>query len=206
MDSDLFWTYSPAADALSIRNLTSRYIELLFVGDWNGKDILSVAVLSQNGGLQKSSVLFYNDPYDYEIYTIPKSEALIPLSKHWGKAVLVTTCTNTNSYLYQFAFETEMMAPTEVDSQPLYAFVLNKPYPNPFNPSTTISFNLPQPDMVSVRAYNAQGQKVADIFDGSLSSGEKRILWKPLNLGGGVYFVTVSTQHGVKTEKILLLK
>lgn len=206
MDSDLFWTYSPAAGSLSIRNLTSRYIELLFVGDWKEKDILSVAVLSQNGGSQKSTVLFYNDPYDYEIYIIPKSEAHIPLSKHWDKAVLVTTCTNTNSYLYQFAFETEMMAPTEVDSQPLYAFVLNKPYPNPFNPSTTISFNLPQSDMVSVRAYNTQGQKVADIFDGRLSSGEKRILWKPLNLGGGVYFVTVSTPHEVKTEKVLLLK
>ena len=206
MDSDLFWQYSPAGDSISIRNLTTRYIELLFVGNWKEKDILNVNVLSKNGGSHKSTVLFYNDPYDYAHHTIEDNEAHIPLSKHWDRAVVVATCTNTNSYLYQFAFETEMTAPTEVETQPLYAFALNKPYPNPFNPSTTISFNLPHPDLVSVRAFNSQGQKVADIFDGRLSAGEKRILWKPLNLGEGVYFVTVSTSNAAKTEKVLLLK
>ncbi len=206
MDSDLFWTYSPAADSLGIRNLTSRYIELLFVGDWEENDILNVAVISQISSSQKSTVLFFNDSHDYEINTLSTSEAQILLSEHWDRAVLITTCTNTNSSFYQYTFEAEMKKPSEVDSQPLYTFALKKPYPNPFNPSTTISFNLPQSGMVTVRAYNAQGQKVADIFDGNLSSGEKRILWKPLNLGGGVYFITVNTPHEVKTEKVLLLK
>ncbi|MFC1508342.1 T9SS type A sorting domain-containing protein [Candidatus Omnitrophota bacterium] len=204
--SDLFWNFSPASDSLDITNLTSRYIELLFVGDWEKNDILSVKVQSQNGGSFKSSVLFYNDPYDYEIIPVSKKGDNIPLSKKWNKAILITSCTNTNSYTYSFKFEADMTPSVGIESSPLYAFTLHDSYPNPFNPSTMISFLLPHPEYVSVQVYSASGQKTADIFNGYLSAGEKRVLWKPSGLAGGLYFVRVSTSQESKTMKVMLLK
>jgi hypothetical protein len=79
-------------------------------------------------------------------------------------------------------------------------------YPNPFNPSTTISFSLPARGNVTVQAYNAAGQKVDDILRETLSPGEHCLPWAPRNLAGGVYFIRIITPFGTRNIKTLLLK
>ena len=207
MTSDEFWEYSPAEGSLSLPNLTSRYLELLFVGKWDVHDILSIDISADNEGPSSSSVLFYNDPYDYAVIPIEGGKINITLEKPWNKAVLITSCTGIVSGNYPFTFKTEMTAQkVGVESQSPLAFELLGAYPNPFNPTTTVAFSLPQADHVSVKAYNASGQLVENLFEGNLTAGEKRVLWKPSQRAGGIYFVTVSTSQETKTEKVLLLK
>ena len=122
------------------------------------------------------------------------------------KAVLVISCTTTFSQNYTINFAAEMEAATGIESQPIYAFSLHEAYPNPFNPSTTISFNLSRPGYTTVKVFNAAGQKVDDLFTGNLQAGEKQILWKPSGISGGIYFIAVTTPQGTKTNESSFVK
>ncbi len=203
---DFYWNYTPSAGSLNMTNLTSRYIELLFVGEWNENDVLTVTISPHDGAKFVSSVIFYNNPYDYDVRKVASEEDRIVLSGIWDKAVLVTTCTSTFSREFLFDFAVEMETTINVAEAPVYAFELHKAYPNPFNPSTTISFSLSRAENVSVSVFNSSGQKVDDLFAGYMTAGEKRIFWKPSQLAGGVYFAAVTTSRGTKTTKMLMLK
>ena len=205
--TDITAELSPAADSLTTNHLTSRYVELFFVGSWEEGDALNVKISPREGGSFASSLILFNNPADdYLIYTIDEDGESIPLLKSWEQAVLVTSCTNTTGSNYRYIFETEITSSPHVDTVPLHSFIVHSPYPNPFNPSTTISFTLPESGHAQVRVFNITGQKVADLFDGQLSAGEKRILWKPENLAGGIYLVRVDTPSGSKTTKLLFMK
>ncbi|KAA3612071.1 MAG: T9SS C-terminal target domain-containing protein [Calditrichaeota bacterium] len=89
-------------------------------------------------------------------------------------------------------------------------FRLFDSYPNPFNPSTTISFNLPQAAFVELTIYNIQGQKVRTLVQQQLTSGGHRFLWDGLNENGqkvssGVYHYRLAAGvfHDVKQMTLI---
>lgn len=84
-------------------------------------------------------------------------------------------------------------------------------YPNPFNPSTTISFNLSSHNQVDVSVYNIKGQKVRTLLSDKLNSGKHQVVWNGKdndnnNCASGVYFYRVKAGNLVKTNKIMMLK
>jgi hypothetical protein len=96
-------------------------------------------------------------------------------------------------------------APEEAQVLP-GGFVLYSAYPNPFNPTTVISFDLPSESHVSVDIYNVLGQKVTTLNDGSLPAGHHEMNWDASNVGSGVYFARVTTEHNRGVVKMMLLK
>jgi hypothetical protein len=75
------------------------------------------------------------------------------------------------------------------------SFSLAQNFPNPFNPSTTISFALPQASVVTLRVYNMLGQEVATLLDrAELSEGEQSVVFDAVSLPSGVYFYRLATQ------------
>jgi hypothetical protein len=91
-------------------------------------------------------------------------------------------------------------------------FSLNENFPNPFNPSTTLSFNIPSTANISLDIYNIIGQKVKTLIDGkTYEEGTWEALWDGMNDAGtlvpsGTYFSRLITPSGVFTRKMLLLK
>ena len=85
-------------------------------------------------------------------------------------------------------------------------FKLNPTYPNPFNPNTTISFEVNQYSDIAVNIYDINGKVVENLFSGFKSAGNYSIDWKANNLPSGVYFVNVNTESFTATQKITLLK
>jgi len=84
-------------------------------------------------------------------------------------------------------------------------------YPNPFNPETTISFNLRQDTDVELSVYNIRGQKVKQLLKGDLAKGNHKIIWngKGKNdtpVGSGVYIYKITCSGKSKTNKFILLK
>jgi len=84
-------------------------------------------------------------------------------------------------------------------------------YPNPFNPETTILFNLPHSGEVEVVIYNIRGQRVVTLLNGYQQSGENRVIWDGRDEGGrpvssGVYFYRISYDGESKSGKMMLLQ
>jgi flagellar hook assembly protein FlgD len=83
--------------------------------------------------------------------------------------------------------------------------------PNPFNPSTTISYSLPRASEVQLAVYNLKGQLVRSLVEGPRPSGEHQIVWDGEDRHGngvssGVYLIRLRYNGKVITHKALMLK
>jgi hypothetical protein len=93
----------------------------------------------------------------------------------------------------------------ESENVPL-EFVVSEPYPNPFNPATTVEVTLPEPSHLEMILYNALGQRAAVVADGYYETGLHRIEVDGRHLASGVYYYRVTAgQHRV-TGRMMLLK
>ncbi len=83
---------------------------------------------------------------------------------------------------------------------------LFNPYPNPFNPTTTIEFSIPKTEFVSVKVYNIVGHEVTTLINNELSTGNHSIKWDGSRQPSGLYFVQIESGSFVQTRKMVLLK
>jgi hypothetical protein len=100
---------------------------------------------------------------------------------------------------------------TPIHSLPL-EFALHASYPNPFNPFTTITFDLPDPSHVSLVIYDVLGRKVAELENVTKEAGYHSATWNAPSAASGMYFArfTATDQNGNvklrKVSKLLLTK
>jgi len=85
-------------------------------------------------------------------------------------------------------------------------------YPNPFNPSTNISFNLTEPSIVEMTIYNIKGQRIISFGKEHLSAGKHQKLWQGNDdtgsmVSSGLYFIKLEIDgNTIDSKKCLLLK
>jgi hypothetical protein len=95
--------------------------------------------------------------------------------------------------------------PVAVEEAPA-SFSVAQNVPNPFNPTTTISFTLATAGNVSVDVFNVAGQKVDTVANEFMSVGSHSVNWDASRFSAGVYFYTVKSGEFSKTMKMTLLK
>ncbi|MCE5248749.1 T9SS type A sorting domain-containing protein [bacterium] len=83
---------------------------------------------------------------------------------------------------------------------------LSFPSPNPFNPSTTIGFTLPERMNATVAVYNVAGQRVTVLHDGFLDAGSHSLVWNATGQAAGVYFCRLTAGEYTATQKMLFVK
>ena len=83
---------------------------------------------------------------------------------------------------------------------------LFNPYPNPFNPTTTIEFSIHQTEFVTVKVYNIVGHEIITLINDELSTGNHSIKWDGRRQPSGLYFVQIESGSFVQTRKMVLLK
>ena len=97
--------------------------------------------------------------------------------------------------------------PSEEPADLPHKFILHRNYPNPFNPSTWIDFELPQKGKVSLKIYDINGKIVAILMNKYLNYGKHSIIWRPDNkIASGVYFYQIKANNFIKTKKLTLVK
>jgi hypothetical protein len=85
-------------------------------------------------------------------------------------------------------------------------FSLDRAYPNPFNPTTTLSFAIPVESNVSLSIYNMQGREVSMLIDANMDAGYHSVVWNASSYSSGVYFVKMIAGEFVNTQKLMLVK
>jgi len=131
-----------------------------------------------------------NSPKDYSFYD--KS----PLK---GKSVYRLKQIDTDG-AFEYSDEVEITF-LQSDKTQLY-----QNHPNPFNPSTTITFSLTDVSHVTITIYNAIGQKVAELVNEVMNAGMQSVNFNASSLTSGFYFYRFETPNYTKTMKMILLR
>lgn len=90
-------------------------------------------------------------------------------------------------------------------------YLLMNSYPNPFNPETTISYELTQSGSVDLAVYNMRGQKVSTLINGFVEAGNYKAVWNGLDANGtempsGIYMLQLTSTNNSISEKVTLLR
>jgi len=88
---------------------------------------------------------------------------------------------------------------------------LHANYPNPFNPSTTISFNINKPSPVTIDIFNSKGQRVKRLVNGNMSAGSHNVVWNGVDETGnavssGMYFYKMTSNGFSAMKKMTMVK
>lgn len=85
-------------------------------------------------------------------------------------------------------------------------FYLSQNHPNPFNPTTLITFHLPAAAVATLKVFDLAGREVATLINGKLSAGEHRVQFNAGALAAGVYLYRLQSGENTATRKLVLLR
>ncbi|MBN1294513.1 MAG: T9SS type A sorting domain-containing protein [Candidatus Latescibacteria bacterium] len=166
-----------------------------------------------------SGVYLFHVPTGQSFPLYPDSELRIT-NATWssdGTQILFSTVkypemTTQGIYFYTTNFRAaDYLNPTGVDIVLPEALALIGNFPNPFNPSTTIEFSLPQTGYADLVIYNVTGQKVRELISGQLNQGVQTAVWdghddQGLPVSAGVYVTRLRAENAVTTNRMMLVK
>lgn len=174
------------------------------------------SIASTPGGIVTGQFYGYNGVYFV-------TDTMYPGCAYWvrvtqpGSLVLDTNASSLSSGRIRILLTSGLPPPLpgECQARPPVPenFGLEQAYPNPFNPVTTIRYQLPVSGNVSLKVYNLLGQTVAILQNGVFQAGYQQVEWNAVNFPGGTYFyrldaVSIADPLVVFTavKKIILVK
>jgi hypothetical protein len=86
------------------------------------------------------------------------------------------------------------------------SFLLHPCSPNPFNPTTALSYQLSANSLVSLRVYDTAGRLVAELVNGWRDAGDHEITFDASGLPSGIYLARLSADGFTQTQKLVLMK
>ena len=94
----------------------------------------------------------------------------------------------------------------KVEEKVGHLFRLYNNYPNPFNPTTKISYQLPEKNFVTLKVYDILGREIAELINGSREAGNHVVTFDASNLSSGIYYYQIKAGSLVQSQKMLLVK
>ena len=164
---------------------------------------------SVNGSFGSNEVVYYRSDLDglYQIGNY-EFEGSVISSYFFPEQNKLVVRKNSSIHLYDITY-------TTVDTED-EVLINNKPilfnnYPNPFNPSTTISYSLQHASNLRVDIYNIKGQKVKSLVNEHKPAGKHSVTWHGTDdsgnaVGSGIYFYRMEAEGYVETKKMVLMK
>lgn len=200
------------------------------VSDFNGNiytQILYSIYKSTNNGNSWGNTAFFGTTYN--LYSTPFNHIYFSINSPWrttdggasyeeligaGGTCLayhpsnVMLAGSNNSGLYRSSILTSIHSN---NNQVPENYVLLSNYPNPFNPNTTISFDVSSyyinlDDNIKISIHDILGKEVAVLLNEKLNAGEYEINWNAENFSSGIYFCKMSSNSFNKIHKMILLK
>ena len=142
-----------------------------------------------------------DDPLELAVYRKDEGQ-WVELDSHWEMGLVSASTTKLGQF---------KLGPRTV---PVFQTKLLGNYPNPFNPSTTISFEISPADagaQIKLEIYSVRGSLVRTIFQGQLSAGPHEMIWQGKNNAGeatasGVYLYRLQSASGAHSGRMLMIK
>lgn len=162
-------------------NLTVGLIEIWQEGNW---------------------VNYYKYEYTYDGTALCKTNnvqanLIEEIRQLWNGAEWVNSQKQTYAYV-----------PTTIEGTGLTVtdYSLSQNHPNPFNPSTTIKWQLPKTGLVTLKIYDVLGREVTILVNEELNAGNHETVFDASRFSSGVYFYQIKAGEYINTKKMILLK
>ena len=85
-------------------------------------------------------------------------------------------------------------------------YSLKQNHPNPFNPTTTISYSLPKSSYVIIKVFDINGREIKTLVNKEQNVGVYNVVFDATSLSSGLYFYTLISENFTSTKKMILLK
>lgn len=140
---------------------------------------------------------------------IPAGKLLSSTIYFWR--VKATNFVGTGSYSGVFSFSTLITQISNLGGEIPKEYKLFSNYPNPFNPITTIKFNIPKQSNSSIKIYDINGKFIKELINKNLNAGTYEVQWNAENTASGIYFYILTAEDNEgnifrKENKMILLK
>ncbi len=164
---------------------------------------IPAGALSWGGNIEEFS---YNIDHQVEWHFIPGSRTA--QEQTWGEYKAgfdVKYIARATSGAYEWQGQTDIEDLVTVPTFSMFN------YPNPFNPSTTIAFSIPETGRVRVSVYNVKGEKIKDLLNTEMTRGNHRLVWdgkdtNNRNVASGIYFIKLESVGKTSIRKAMLMK
>jgi len=120
------------------------------------------------------------------------------LKQFWDGSIWVNEWKETNSYI--------PLTGVEKLTDGIKAYSLSNNYPNPFNPSTTISYSVPEMEFITLKVFDVLGNEIETIANEEKPAGSYEIEFNADGLTSGIYFYRLQAGNFVETKKMILIK
>ncbi len=95
---------------------------------------------------------------------------------------------------------------TNDDISSIDNYKLEQNFPNPFNPNTTIKYQIPEISFITIKVYDVLGNEIATLVREEKPSGNYEVMFNASELSSGIYFYTLHAGKFIQTKKMMLLK
>jgi len=177
----------------SVLNATSYHLQVNNANSFSGTISEDIYTTSTDTTLRIPDTLLANTQYYWRVSAVNIG----------GEGAFSSTA---------FYITTGVVAVENAASQLPKEFALQQNFPNPFNPTTTISYDLPKAAFVSLKVYDVLGREVATLADGLQAASSYKVQFNGSRLSSGVYFyhLTARSQDGstnfTSVKKLVLMK
>ena len=177
---------------LSTGNMIRAYNDNILVGEryWNGS-YTDIPAMGNDGSLETAGYCEQNDEIKFTITLDDGREyALSGNIPNWSSNEIYT--------IENLQIDTSQSVPSDI--------AIIGSFPNPFNPSTVISYEIHKNSDINVSIYNLNGQLISELYNGYQDAGYYELNFNAEGLSSGMYFVRINNNFEVHTQKILLMK
>jgi len=120
--------------------------------------------------------------------------------------VKATNALGSSGWSSVFRFRTVQVSSVEAQGGVPTSYELSQNFPNPFNPSTTIQFALPQAGRVTLKVYDVLGREEATLVDTDMPAGNFSVRWNAAQSASGVYFFRITAGSFSQTKRMVLVR
>jgi len=131
------------------------------------------------------------------------AESLRPVAENPNPFTVKRVLYGLMSFVDQLPTSNE---PGSVNNVIPFEYKLSQNFPNPFNPSTRISYSLPVSKLVTLKIYNVLGKEVRTLVNSKQDAGNYEVVLNAADMSSGIYFYTITAGDFVETRRMVLLK
>jgi surface protein len=200
-------------DVSSVTNMNGMFKGAsIFNGNISNWDVSSVTDMN---GMFYDATSFNEDLSSWDVSNVTRMNSMFfgadALSDENKCAIHNSWSVQTNTWNYTYDWSTFCALNTDVFSLVPDNFALHQNHPNPFNPITSLRYDLPEDGLVNINIYDMMGRIVKTLINSSQTAGYKEVQWNATNdlgqpVSAGMYIYTIQTGEFRQTRKMVLLK